>query len=372
MVTPRRNKAVALRLALPCAALLVGAAGLAAAPAASAAAGTARSAPAAEWPGITCVDREVPVAQSAGQPADLEIWGELCYRGPRAPRTVLLLVPGITYNHAYWDVPGYGGRYSYVDQATAAGYATFDVDPLGTGQSSHPASTEVTVAALAYTMHQVVSALRAGTLGAPAFGHVVYVGQSLGSETGWVEAATYHDVDALVATAALHAFNQSTGAEFDADIVPASADPAFSGLDLDPGYVTTLAGIRGDVFDNPDFVDPGIVAFDEAHKDVGTLTEAADSNVLAAAAPSQAISQGIDVPVLVAVGQDDLINCGGTGGADCSSAQTVTAYEAPYFSPAAHLTVLVAPRAGHDISLAPNAPQTNAEIDTWLWRHVAP
>lgn len=364
--TRRRKKALVVRLALPCVAVLVAGAAPAAAQAKPAGAPGTPSA-------VVCTDEQVPVAAAPDGPADLTIWGELCHRGPRLPRTVLLLVPGNTYNHSYWDVPGLAGWYSYVRQAADAGYAVFAVDPLGTGHSSHPVSTEVTLSALSYTMHEVVSALRDGAVGGgTGFRAVAYVGHSLGAETGWLEAATYHDVDALVSTGALHAFNQTTGAKYIHDVEPASADPAFAALGLDAGYVTTLPGIRGEVFDNPDFVDPRVVAFDEAAKDVGTLTESAQSVALVAAPPAQSVTQGLSAPVLIAVGQQDALNCGGAGGADCTDPATVAAYEDPYYAPADQPTVLVAPKAGHDVALAPNAPLTNAAIDAWLWHHVRP
>lgn len=364
MPTRRRNKAVVCRLVLPCVAVLVAGATPAAADAGPA------GHPGA--PAVVCTEEQVPVAAVPGGPADLTIFGELCHRGPHLPRTVLLLVPGNTYNHGYWDVPGFSGRYSYARQAAEAGYAVFAVDPLGTGHSSHPVSTQVTLSALSFTMHQVVTALKDGTVGGPGVRSVVYVGHSLGAETGWLEAATYHDVDALVSTGALHAFNQSTAAKYVHDIEQASADPAFAALGLDAGYVTTLPGIRGEVFDNPEFVDPGVVAFDEATKDVGTLTESAQSVVLAAAAPDSSVTRGVTVPVLIAVGGQDALNCGGVGGADCTGPGTVAASEDPYYAAADQPDVLVAPWAGHDLALAPDAPLTNAAIDAWLWRHVRP
>jgi hypothetical protein len=42
---------------------------------------------------------------------------------PRQPATVQLLVHGASYDHLYWNFPYGGGYYSYVDAATAAGYA---------------------------------------------------------------------------------------------------------------------------------------------------------------------------------------------------------------------------------------------------------
>jgi pimeloyl-ACP methyl ester carboxylesterase len=324
----------------------------------------------ADGQGMTCLDEKIPVALAAGQAADQEIYGRLCYQGRRPPESVQLLVAGLTYNHYYWDVPGYGGRYSYVRHAVDTGYATFDVDPLGTGLSSHPLSTQVTIQANAFTLHQVIAALRAGRVGPRAFGRVVYVGHSLGAETGWVEAATYHDVDALVATATLHAFNKDTVVASAAYVQEASADPAFAALHLDSGYVTTLPGARARFFYNPDFADPSVIAFDESHKDVGSTTESAGSAGLVAGDPANAMTRNIDVPVLVVVGSDDLLHCGGTGGENCGSAASVAAFEAPYYSPAAHLGVVLVPKSGHDVALAPNAPWTDASITAWLRTHV--
>lgn len=54
--------------------------------------------------------------------------------------TVLVCLPGGTYNRAYWhlDVPGYPG-YNFAEYAVGQGYAVVAIDPLGTGDSSKPA-----------------------------------------------------------------------------------------------------------------------------------------------------------------------------------------------------------------------------------------
>lgn len=57
-----------------------------------------------------------------------------------------LLVHGATYNHLYWDFPHGPGYYSYVDAATAAGYATFVTVPeLGDATSilSEPSAQQL-------------------------------------------------------------------------------------------------------------------------------------------------------------------------------------------------------------------------------------
>ncbi len=50
------------------------------------------------------------------------------------------------YTHGQ-DFPYGTGYYSSVDAATAAGYATFDVDRIGDGTSSHSPSSQLDLAA---------------------------------------------------------------------------------------------------------------------------------------------------------------------------------------------------------------------------------
>jgi hypothetical protein len=84
----------------------------------------------------TCSAYTLPVHIADPGPADQTMWGQLCYPGTARPKTVQLLVHGAFYNHPYWDFPVGNGYYSYVDAALAAGYATFNVDRVGAGQSS--------------------------------------------------------------------------------------------------------------------------------------------------------------------------------------------------------------------------------------------
>jgi pimeloyl-ACP methyl ester carboxylesterase len=103
---------------------------------------------------------------------DVELYGELCVPKGRTPSAVQLLVHGTTYNHNYWDWP------------------EDNVDRLGVGKSTKPASHLVTLAATVDTLHQVISKLRAGAIGGHRFSKVVYFGSSLSTAYGWVEAST--------------------------------------------------------------------------------------------------------------------------------------------------------------------------------------
>jgi len=103
----------------------------------------------------TCHEVDVPVTV-AGRPAIMH--GTLCLPHRRT-NTVVVLVPGSTYNHVYWDFPLRPERYSFRRGLNQQGLATFVVDRLGTGLSSRPPSTEVTAQAQAAGIHARPAAL---------------------------------------------------------------------------------------------------------------------------------------------------------------------------------------------------------------------
>src|SRR5262249_38129462 len=94
-------------------------------------------------PSKTCQEIRMAVALAEGQPVNYEIAGQLCYK-PNHKNTVHLLLHGATYGHIYWDFPLQPGQYSYVRKLTDAGYATFNFDRIGNGQSDHPPADQVT------------------------------------------------------------------------------------------------------------------------------------------------------------------------------------------------------------------------------------
>jgi pimeloyl-ACP methyl ester carboxylesterase len=279
---------------------------------------------------------------------------------------VQLLVHGATYNHAYWDWPSDPARYSYVRAAVRAGYATFAVDRLGAGESSHPPSATLTPESEARALHDVVSALRSGAIGGVAFDRVVWVGHSLGSMHAWLEASMFKDVDAFVLTGMLHSAKPSFIDLALRDAYPALLDPVFADAGLDDGYLTTTPGAREELFYYRPTADPSVIAGDEQRKDVMSATEIGlaipyFSSPRADAAPSRAIR----VPTLLVVGEDDGLWCGPPDGFACTQA-TVAAREAPYYSSDARLTVTVVPRTGHDVQLHRTAPSSTATILRWL------
>lgn len=311
----------------------------------------------------TCQDITIPVALSAGQPADKHVAGTLCTPDTWAQggHQLDVLVHGATYNRAYWDWPVNTAQYSYVESALQQGRATFAYDRLGAGQSSRPPAVFISNAVDAHALHQVIQALQGD------YDAVTVVGHSLGSLVAVEEASTYQDVDKLVITGLLHAqgsdFVNVIGGSY-----PAALDPQFFGKILDPAYLTTVPNTRGQRFYNGT-ADPAVIAYDEAHKDVVPATQIADVFSLLSflAPPPINNASQIHVPVLVAVGEDDTLVCGLL--VDCSSPADVHANEAAYYTSVPSLTTEVVPNTGHNLTLHPSAGTSFATINDWIETH---
>ena len=340
--------------------------------AAAAPAAQAATSPAGHITALNCSARVLPVALSDSGPADQSMWGELCYRGATEPSVVQLLVHGASYNHLYWDFPYGNGYYSYVDAATAAGYATFDVDRIGDGNSSHPPSTDLDVTSGAVALHDAVTALRDGAVDGHPFKYVIEVGHSLGSFETWAEAGTYHDVNAVIITGALHQLSPTTVPVALADLYPAVDDPKFAASGLDTGYLTTEPGTRETLFYDPATANPAVVALDEADKDTVTTGELDGMITMLAEPPAQQPSNQITVPVLVVAGAEDNVFCAGVTQYNCASPASVRAYESQFYNAAPRLDVVTIPGTGHDLALSTTAPLTDAAMLAWSALTVAP
>ena len=317
----------------------------------------------------TCQSFNVPVALGAGQSLHYMIYGELCNPLSGATRTIQLLLPGATYGHVYWDFLYEPQTYSYVRAVNAAGYSTFNVDCIGTGQSSHPPLNlvDVTMGTDAYVTHELVQDLRGGLIGSQHFARVLIVGHSLGSAVAWIEAGTYHDVNGVIITGLAHHLNTLKLIGVFSTFYPALLDPRFSGDGYGTEYLTTEPGTRVSDFYYQPGADSHVIAADEATK------ETTPDGEVATFAPVlvDGISALIAVPVLLIVGQQDSIVCGLLA-TDCSSAATVQHAETPYYSPQAQLQVAVIANAGHDLNLHRAASLEFAAAISWSYQYVAP
>ncbi|WP_395842690.1 alpha/beta hydrolase [Cystobacter fuscus] len=325
--------------------------------------------------GRNCQDNLIAVALAPGLHKDQQVFTRLCLPEGPPPATVQVLVHGITYTHLYWDFPdptGGTARYSYVNAALEAGFATLAMDRIGGGASSRPLGALVTIESNAYVVHQVIQALRAGAVrgptGAIGFEKVVLVGHSYGSFTAWYEATDYQDVDGVILSGVSHTFQPTAPLNVLLPLRPAFLDPAFFGQGYDPTYLTTVPSSRQITFYAPGKADPAVIALDERTKSTLTLTEFS-LFPLVLARPLD-----IQVPVLLANGSRDTLFCGPTltpGGNLCADAQTLLALEAPRLGPRVPCAeAWVLPGAGHMLNTLLDAPQWFAVAQEWSTRLV--
>jgi pimeloyl-ACP methyl ester carboxylesterase len=275
------------------------------------------------------------------------------------------LIHGASYNRGYWDFPYQSHHYSYVRHANHAGFATLALDRLGVGASDHPPPELLTVHAQAFTIHQVVSALRSGSV-VDANGHharfhrVVLVGHSFGSNISWTEAGIYGDVDGLVLTGISHDPNPPGAALLPLYTYPAAFDPLFAGLGLPLGYLTTLPGTVGELFYYLPGADPQVIAVDEATKDVVPVGLFFDQFT------TYELTRNIHVPVLNVVGNFDTLSCQLPS---CTESGSI-ANESNYYLPDACYTQLIVPSAGHNINLHRNAPVWYGQALSWVAERI--
>jgi pimeloyl-ACP methyl ester carboxylesterase len=280
---------------------------------------------------------------------------------------VQILLSGLTYDSYYWNFPLDPQRYSYVRYADAAGYATLDIDRLGTGASSHPPPGVLNAQTEAYTVHQIVTDLHAGRLARTRFGKVMLVAHSYGSEIALNEAATYQDVAGVISSGWLTAGNLAGHLTVRGSYEPVSDDPTFASLPA--GYMTTKPDAKGPDFYNMSAASASVIAEDNTLRQTVTTGE-----VVSVADPIPApTTRNIHVPVLIAVGQDDSLNCNATTpGLSCANAAAIMARESANYAPQACLQAFVLPDAGHSINLHPDAPEWFLAADAWSDSHVGP
>lgn len=312
--------------------------------------------------GADCRGFFFPVHQREGDLRIQQVFGEFCSRGEVTSATpVQVLIHGGSYNHAYWDWPYEPETYSYVEAATRAGFATLNIDRLGYGLSDHPNPLTLDFRVAGFVTHQLVEYLRTGALG-PAFETVVLNGHSMGGLTAQHAASTYGGVDAVIVTGVGHNFKATGIAQVADKFYPADLDPKFAGT-LPPGYLTTLPGNRTATFVEPGEYDPAIAAIEERLKDTLSPTELTG---ITADSYNPAITQGIEVPVLYALGQYDLIWCPTTK--DCNT-DPQARDEARFYAPEADYTQYIVQTSAHSINVTTAAPDFYRESFRWLARH---
>jgi pimeloyl-ACP methyl ester carboxylesterase len=305
---------------------------------------------------------DVPVSPAQGSPHSWTVTVQYC-RPFVWTREVDVLTHGATYTHTYWDWQQQPATYSYVGKTLADGRATLAYDRIGNGGSGNsngtrPLSTEITMASDAWVLHQLIRGL--WFLG---YWHINSISHSYGSGVALAEATTdYNDhikVNAVVLTGYLH---RPSNPAVTAGNYPANQDPMFVAAGLDNGYLTSRPGVRGTSFHAPTS-DPLVVAYDDAHKDVVSLTGLLGFLGARGVPAGANISNLVTVPVLVVNGQQDAIFCYQPLVFDCADEAVVNANEAPFYG---NVEVHTIPGSGHDLTLHPSASDSYAIISHWI------
>lgn len=297
--------------------------------------------------GMVCGDYRVPVPRRGSVVTEWTMAVRLCGAGRAAftpSRTVQVLLPGAGYSHTYWDLPGFGGRYSYVRHAVAAGYLTAAVDPIGVGGSSHPDGARVGYGAQAWAVHTLLTDLGRGAFGV-RLPRRVLVGHSLGGYVAWTVAGRYpDDVDTLVLLAATHRGRQPVAASAAGD-----------------GYRALRPGSRCHDF----YWRPGAVCRADERINARVTIPAGQltgiPGVLASPAPAH-----VTVPVYLVVGAHDALSCGRDG--DCADGSDPAAHECDRYRQAPSCRLWIAPGVGYSGILGATGPAVTAHLLRWLDR----
>jgi pimeloyl-ACP methyl ester carboxylesterase len=286
-----------------------------------------------------------PVTLTDGNTYD--VVGYLYSKGSYRHRPLQVLVHGLTYTHEYWDMPSFRGvDYSYARYMASKRYAVLALDMLGTGESSRPDGDFVDLAQTADSVHQVIEEMREpGGVFTTPFERIALVGHSNGTITNTFVQSVYGDADALV----------NTGFAFTPHPIP--GDPAEMAALLGTPYVSLPPSVRTSLFYDVPSADPAVVAYDNASlADTCTRGQFLDAFTVSAD-PSLAGVADVTSPVLIQLGDRDVLH-----------PESYAAADAALFTSAESVTTSVVPFTGHSLNGHYSAMVGWWQIDRWLRR----
>lgn len=274
-------------------------------------------------------------------------------------RALTLLVHGaeVTSEYMRFDaVPGY----DFQAALARRGHASVAIDRLGFGESGHPRGDQVCYGSQADAIHQVIEAVRAGRYrasGGPSrrFERIALAAHSAGTPIAEIEAASFQDVDALIA--------MSWGAPDTLAIVPNLATSEFLLCPLGgarsetgaTGYAyqwPSASSYRSDVFYD---VEPRVLAASGGLRRRSPCGDISSNVPMAGQEPS--IAAQIEVPVLVAIGDRDALFPPPAGPRQLG-----------LFSASPDRQLVTLSETGHTVFLERTARRLQREVSSWLER----
>ena len=251
---------------------------------------------------VTCRDVLTPISVPGAAPGS--IYGRYCRTAEASDNPLQILVPGVTYTHTYWDLPGFDGRYSYAGFMNRHGYDTLAIDRLGIGRSTRPTlAMNVDAYSNADALHQVVDSVRTKGLAGRHYAKIVLTGHSYGTLTSDLTAATYGGVDGIIGTGWLQQPTPLGLIGVLTSFWSAPMDSKFRDAVLDPAYVTTRPGVRGFFYEAGE-TDPAVIAADEETKDTASSAE-----MTYMVPANTGMTTRIGVPTLRIIGERDRVIC---------------------------------------------------------------
>lgn len=201
---------------------------------------------------------------------------------PDTGKPLLVLIHGATYGRWMWDVPGY----SWIDFFVARhGYPVLAVDRLGYGASSRPNGTILTPRCQVQSLKQMLAKVRQEN----GRRRIIVIGHSVGGLFGNMIAGETRLLDGLITIGWIHAEKET------------EIGPPFSEI-LKNSYVTWADTEREAAFYYMQDADRQIVAYDNSRSDPmprGSTFSFFD--------PDRFVLSRIDIPVLLAVGEQDVL-----------------------------------------------------------------
>jgi hypothetical protein len=174
-----------------------------------------------------------------------------------------ILVHGATYNRWYWDPDVAREEHSYVRAAARRGFATVNIDRIGSGRSEHPDGQELSLDLHAASVNSIATLARGGGLAGHAWDSVVGVGHSVGTYVLMNTLNGEHALDAAALTGISHV---RTDADPIAANIAAGDDKQFTQRNV-TGYSAVRADLRANFYYLP-MTDEKVLLADKRHRDV--------------------------------------------------------------------------------------------------------